>query len=126
MRQRVRSCNHTSVFVGSEGSEERGFEARRERKSRRDGWRILLAQTEDFFASSKGAEDYTARVYRYMTLKNVEAFASPETLEQGIKQLSVDGFPEEERAAIRAFQRALKRRKGGKRDDDWDRDDEED
>ena len=61
-----------------------------------------------------------------MSLKNIEAFASPETLEQSVKQLSIDGLPEEEKAAIRAFQRALKRRKEGKSDDDWGRDSEED
>lgn len=61
-----------------------------------------------------------------MSLKNVEAFASPDTLEQRVKQLSVDELADEEKAAIRAFQRALKRRKEGKSDDDWGRDDEED
>ena len=76
--------------------------------------------------SASGAEDYAARVYRYMRIKSVEDFASPETLEQRVKQLSVDELPEEEKAAIRAFQRALKRRKEGKSDDDWGRDSEED
>ena len=61
-----------------------------------------------------------------MSLKNVEAFASPETLEQRVKQLSVDELADEEKAAIRAFQRALKRRKEGKPDDEWGRDDQED
>ena len=75
---------------------------------------------------AQGVEDYGARVYRYMSLKNVEAFASPETLEQRVKQLSVDELPEEEKAAIPAFQRALKRRKEGKSDNDWGRDGEED
>lgn len=71
---------------------------------------------------ASGAEDYAARVYRYMSLKNVEAFASPETLEQRVKQLSVDELADDEKAAIRAFQRALKRRKEGKSDDDRGRD----
>ncbi|MBI4488429.1 MAG: hypothetical protein HY694_05045 [Deltaproteobacteria bacterium] len=75
--------------------------------------------------SVSGVNDYAARVYRYMSLKNVEAFASPETFEEGVKQLSIDGLAKEEKAAIRAFQRALKRRKNGKGDDDWGRDDEE-
>ena len=73
-----------------------------------------------------GAEDYAARVYRYMSLKNVEAFALPETLEERVKELSVDNLADKEKAAIRAFQRALKRRKEGKSDDDWGRDSEED
>lgn len=75
---------------------------------------------------ASGAEDYSARAYRYMSLKNVEAFASPETLEQRVKQLSADELADEEKAAVRAFQRALKRRKEGKSDDDWGRDDEKD
>jgi len=75
---------------------------------------------------ASGAKDYAARVYRYMSLKNVEAFASPETLEQRVKKLSVDELAEEEKAAIRAFQRSLKRRKEGKPDDDWGRGDDED
>ena len=57
-----------------------------------------------------------------MSLKNVEAFASPETLEEKVKELSVDNLADKEKAAIRAFQRALKRRKEGKSDDDWGRD----
>ena len=76
--------------------------------------------------SVSGHEDSAARVYRYMSLKNIEAFASPETLEQRVKQLSVDELAEEEKAAVRAFQRALKRRKQGKPDDEWGRDEEED
>ena len=74
--------------------------------------------------SVSGAEDQAARIYRYMSLKNVEALDSPETLEQRVKQLSVDELADEEKAAIRAFQRALKRRKEGKGDDDWGRDTE--
>jgi len=72
---------------------------------------------------AQGPEDYAARVYQYMSLKNVEAFASPETLEQRVKQLSVDELAQEEKATVLAFQRALKRRKEGKSDDDWGRDD---
>lgn len=61
-----------------------------------------------------------------MRLKNVEDFVAPEIVEQGIKQINLDGLTEEEKDAVRAFQRALKRRKEGKSDDDWGRDSEED
>ena len=61
-----------------------------------------------------------------MSLKNVEALTVPETLEQRVKELSVDEIADEEKAAVRAFQKALKRRKEGKGDDDWGRDDEKD
>jgi len=40
--------------------------------------------------------------------------------------MSLDGISEDEKEAIRAFQRALKRRRDGKGDDDWGRDDEKD
>jgi hypothetical protein len=73
---------------------------------------------------TQGADDYGSRVYRYMSLKSVEDFVSPEIVEEGIKQISLDGLEEEEKEAVRAFQRALKRRKEGKSDDDWGRDDE--
>jgi hypothetical protein len=75
---------------------------------------------------AQGADDYGTRVYRYMSLKNVEAFASPETLEEKVNQISLEGLTEEESGAVRAFQRALKRRKEGKSDDEWGRDEEED
>ncbi len=37
-----------------------------------------------------------------------------------------DGLGEKEKAAIRAFERAVKKRKEGKPDDDWGRDEEKD
>jgi len=76
--------------------------------------------------SVSGAEDYAARVYRYMRLKSVEDFVSPEVVEERVKQISLDGLAENEKEAVRAFHRALKRRRERKGDDDWGRDDEED
>ncbi len=60
-----------------------------------------------------------------MSLKSVEDFVAPEILEEKVKQINFDRLGEEEKEAVRAFQRALKRRKDGKGDDDWGRDDEE-
>lgn len=76
--------------------------------------------------SVSGAEDYTARVYRYVSLKSVEDFVYPEFLEEKVKQINFNGLGEKEKEAVRAFQRALKKRKQGKSDDDWGRDEEED
>jgi hypothetical protein len=76
--------------------------------------------------SVSGAEDYAARVYRYMSLKSVEDFVAPEIVEEKVKQISLDQLPEGEKEAVRAFQRALKRRREGKSDDDWRRGEEED
>ena len=61
-----------------------------------------------------------------MRLKSVEDFVSLEFLEEKVKQISLEGLTEEEKGAVRAFQKALKRRKEGKSDDDWGRDEEED
>lgn len=60
-----------------------------------------------------------------MRLKSVEDFVAPEILEEKVKQISLEGLTEEESGAVRAFQRALKRREEGKSNDDWGRDDEE-
>ena len=76
--------------------------------------------------SASGADDYAARVYRYMRLKSVEDFVTPEIVEERLKQISSDNLTEDEKEAVRAFQRALKRRQEGKGDDDWGRDSEED
>jgi predicted KAP-like P-loop ATPase len=73
-----------------------------------------------------GDEDYAARTYRYMRLKSVEDFVAPELVEERIKQLSLDGLTENEKEAVRAFQRALKRRRDGKSDDDWGREEDND
>ena len=76
--------------------------------------------------SVSGSEDYAARVYRYISLKNIEVFVSADILEKRVQEISLDGLTEKEKEAIRAFQRALKRRKEGKADDEWGRDEEED
>ena len=61
-----------------------------------------------------------------MRLKSVEDFVAPEIMEEQVKQINFDGFGEKEKEAVRAFERAVKRRKEGKGDDDWGRDEEED
>ena len=93
--------------------------------SSKDGLLCFLKRFVHEGAAS-GAENYAARGYRYMSLKNVEAFVSAEVLEEKMKQISLGGLGEIEKEAIRAFQRTLKRQKEGKSDDDWGRDDEED
>lgn len=61
-----------------------------------------------------------------MSLKSVEDFVAPEIVEEKVRQISLDGLSDNEKQAVRAFQRALKRRREGKGDDDWGRDREED
>ncbi|MFQ5903712.1 MAG: hypothetical protein ACE5JO_08480, partial [Candidatus Binatia bacterium] len=76
--------------------------------------------------SVSGADDYAPRIYRHMRLKSVEDFVAPEIVGGKVKQISLDGLTEDEKEAVRAFQRALKRRREGKSDDDWGRDEEDD
>jgi len=73
--------------------------------------------------SASGAADYAARIYRYMRLQSVEDFVDPGVVEQNVKQISIDSLPDDQKEAIRAFQDAVKRRREGKSDDDWDRED---
>jgi predicted KAP-like P-loop ATPase len=73
--------------------------------------------------SASGAGDYAARIYRYIRLQSIEDFVDPEVVEQKVKQISLDGLPDDKKEAIHAFQTALKRRREGKRDDDWDQED---
>lgn len=72
---------------------------------------------------TQGAGDYMSQVHWFINLKNIEDFASVEVLEQKVTQLDLETLGEKEQRAVRAFKKALKRRKEGKSDDDW-RDDE--
>jgi predicted KAP-like P-loop ATPase len=74
--------------------------------------------------SASGASDYAPRIYRYMRLQSVKDFVDPELVEQKVKQINLEGLSEDNTEAIRAFQRALKRRREGKSDDDWAREDD--
>lgn len=73
--------------------------------------------------SASGAGDYAARIYRFIRLQSVEDFVDSELIEEKVKQISLNGLPDDKTEAIRAFQTALKRRREGKSDDDWSRED---
>lgn len=73
--------------------------------------------------SASGAADYAARIYRYIRLQSVEDFVDPKVVEENVKQISLEGLSDDKTETIRAFQRAMKRRREGKSDDDWDRED---
>ena len=75
--------------------------------------------------SVSSGDDHVARVYQFMRLKSVEDFVAPKVVDEGIKQLSHAEITEDDREAIRAFQRAVKRRREGKGDDDWGWDSDE-
>lgn len=75
-------------------------------------------------SSVSGSDDYAARIYRYIRLQSVEDFISPKTIEAKLKKISFDKLADDEKEAVRAFQKALERRQEGKSDDDWDHDDD--
>jgi hypothetical protein len=68
--------------------------------------------------------DYVSQEHWRINLKSVEDFVPVDTLEKKVAALSLDNLSEKERRAVKAFQRAIKRRREGKSDDDW-RDDED-
>jgi len=91
----------------------------------REGLLIFL-KTALQQSSSQGIGDYVAKIYWYISLKTIEDFIPVDLLEKKIKIIQVEKLTEEEKRAIDAFHRALKRRQAGKSDDDWRHDDDED
>ena len=76
-------------------------------------------------SSSQGIDDYVAKINWYIHLKTIEDFIPVDLLEQKVKKIRVEKLTEEEKRAVDAFHRALKRRQDGKSDDDWRHDDED-
>lgn len=75
-------------------------------------------------STSHGIRDYVSQEHWRITLTNVEDFVSVETLEKKVTELSPDNLTDKQKKAVEAFQKAIKRRREGKPDDDW-RDDED-
>jgi predicted KAP-like P-loop ATPase len=69
--------------------------------------------------------DYVSRTHWRISIKNVEDFISPEVIAQKVKALNTENLSEKEQRAVKAFQKAMKRRREGKSDDDWRYDDDE-
>lgn len=76
-------------------------------------------------SQSHGMGDYVYQTHWRISLKSIEDFVPVDIIEEKIKGLKVEEFSEKEQLAIRAFQKALKRREEGKLDDDWHDDDDE-
>lgn len=77
-------------------------------------------------STSQGIDDYVAKITWYIRLKTIEDFIPVNVLEKKIRKIEVDKITTEEKRAVDAFFRALKRRQAGKSDDDWRHDDDED
>jgi predicted KAP-like P-loop ATPase len=99
-------------------------------------WVESLIESEDSLLSfltaflqrstSQGMGDYVARIHWHINLEDLEHFVSADVLEKKIGQLSLAGLGDKEQRAVRAFQKALKRRQAGRSDDDWRHDNESD
>jgi len=76
-------------------------------------------------SASQGMGDYVAKITWYIQLKTIEDFIPLATFEQKINKIAMEGISPEEKRAIYAFHKALKRREAGKADDDWRHDDED-
>lgn len=74
-------------------------------------------------STSHGMGDYVSQEHWRINLKTVEDFIPVDTFEKKVAELPLDNLTQKERRAVNAFQKAIKRRREGKSDDDW-RDDE--
>lgn len=86
---------------------------------------FLVANLTRSTSHSEG--DYVSEEHWRINLKNIEAFIPVETIEREVGKISGDmeGVCDDLKKAVSAFQRAIKRRRDGKSDDDFlDHDDE--
>lgn len=78
-------------------------------------------------STSHGMGDYVSREHWFISLKVVEDFIPAEVLNEKVAQLTLEGLGEKEQKAVRAFQKAMKRRQEGRPEGDrMGMDDEED
>lgn len=75
--------------------------------------------------TTQGFKDYVPRISWRMRLQYLEDFVSLDVLMRHIEQLPLEDLTEEQRRAVDAFQKALKRRQAGQPDDNWRDDDGE-
>lgn len=75
-------------------------------------------------STSHGMGDYVSQEHWRINMKSVEDFVPVDTLEKKVVTLSLANLSKMETKAVKAFQKAIKRRQEGKSDDDW-RDDED-
>ena len=76
-------------------------------------------------STSHGMGDYVTEEHWRINLTNVEDFVSSDALEKKVEELSLDNLSDKEMKAVKAFQKAVKRRREGKSDDDWHDDEDE-
>ena len=70
-------------------------------------------------------EDYVSQEHWRINLKTIEDFVSVDALERKVAELSCENLSDNQKTAVEAFQKAIKRRQEGRSDDDWRNDDDE-
>jgi predicted KAP-like P-loop ATPase len=75
-------------------------------------------------STSHWMSDYVSQEQWRINLKTVEDFVPVDTLEKKVAELSDENLSDKEQKAVKAFQKAIKRRQEGKPDEDWRDDDE--
>ncbi len=76
-------------------------------------------------STSHGMGDYVSQEHWRINLTNIEDFVPVGTLERKVAEISPDGLSDKEKRAVKAFQKAIKRRRDGKSDDGHWADDED-
>lgn len=74
-------------------------------------------------STSQGFGDYVARIHWSMKLSTIEPFIQADIVLAKVEQLNTENLNEEEKRAIDAFRKALKRREEGKSEDSFFNDD---
>ncbi|MFQ5663793.1 MAG: P-loop NTPase fold protein [Terriglobia bacterium] len=75
-------------------------------------------------STSHGLHDYVVRTRWRINLKSLEVFVSINTIEKKVTQLQIENLGEKEQRAVHALQKALKRRREGKSENQFWPDDE--
>jgi predicted KAP-like P-loop ATPase len=76
-------------------------------------------------STSHGMEDYVSQEHWRINLKTIEDFVSVDALERKVAELSCENLSDNQKKAVEAFQKAIKRRQEGRSDDDWHHEDDE-
>jgi predicted KAP-like P-loop ATPase len=86
----------------------------------------LLSFLASFLSQTKshGMGDYVYRTDWRISLESIENFISADRLAEKIETIESENLSEKEQIAVSTFQKALKRRKEGKPDEDWRDDDD--
>jgi len=70
-------------------------------------------------STSQGVGDHVARIHWSIKLSTIEQFIPVDTVKAKFEQLNTENINDEEKRAVEAFEKALRRREEGKPEDNW-------